>query len=248
MFRNGNRRWGGVLIFLMVIAILLGGFYYFISTYSITTVYVEGNVHYTEEEIKEMVLEGPFSNNSLYLSLKYSNKGVENIPFVDVMDVTVLEPDTIKITVYEKALAGYIEYLDTYMYFDRDGYVVETSNIKTMGIPQITGLSFDHVVLGEKLPVPDDSVFEGIMQITNLLDRFDLVVDKIYFQSNMDIVLHFGEIRVKLGDDSNLEEKIMIIPTFLANLEGQKGTLHLENYIEGSGVTVFDGSETENNQ
>lgn len=247
MFRNSKGRWGGVLIFLIIIAVLLGGFYYVISTYSIKTVYVEGNVHYTEEEIKEMVLDGPLSNNSLYLSVKFRNKGMENIPFVDVMNVTVLEPDTIKITVYEKALAGYIEYLDTYMYFDRDGYVVETSNIRTVGIPQITGLNFDYMVLGEKLPVADDGVFEGIMQITNLLDRFDLIVDKIYFQSDMDIVLYFGGIRVILGDDSNLEEKIMILPTFLKDLEGQKGTLYMSNYIEGSGVTVFRADETENN-
>ncbi|MBQ9142397.1 MAG: FtsQ-type POTRA domain-containing protein, partial [Lachnospiraceae bacterium] len=203
MYKKRKKRWGVVLIILVLVAALLGAFYYFISTYSITTVYVEGNVHYTEEEIKEIVLDGPLANNSLYLSTKYSNKGVENIPFVDVMDVSVLAPDTIKITVYEKALAGYIEFMDTYMYFDRDGYMVETSDIKTVGIPQITGLSFDHVVLGEKIPVKDDSVFENILHITNLLERFELVVDKIYFQSDMDIVLYFGDIRVILGEATN---------------------------------------------
>lgn len=247
MYKKRKKRWGGVLIILVLIAVVLGSFYYFISTYSITTVYVEGNVHYTEEEIKEMVLDGPFSNNSLYLSMKYSNKGVENIPFVDVMDVTVLAPDTIKITVYEKALAGYIEFMDSYMYFDRDGYMVETSSIKTVGVPQITGLSFDYVVLGEKIPVKDDSVFESIMHITNLLDKFELAVDKIYFQSDMDIVLYFGDIRVILGEDSNLEEKIMVLPTFLESLAGKKGILHLENYTEDSDMTVFKVSEEEKN-
>lgn len=50
---------------------------------------------------------------------------------MDVMNVSILAPDTIKITVYEKALAGYVKYLDTYMYFDKDGYVVESSGIRT---------------------------------------------------------------------------------------------------------------------
>ena len=58
---------------------------------------------------------------------------MENIPFVDVMDVVVVSPDTIKIVVYEKALAGYIEFMDSYMYFDRDGYMVETSRPKCKG-------------------------------------------------------------------------------------------------------------------
>ncbi len=248
MYMKSKKRWGKLLIILLIVAIMLGILYYFISTYSIKTVYVEGNVHYTEEEIKEIVLDEPLTNNSLYLSMKYSNKGVENIPFVDVMNVTVLAPDTIKITVYEKALAGYIEFMDTYMYFDKDGYVVEASGVKTLGVPQITGLDFEHMVLGEKIPVKDDSVFEGVMRITNLLDRFDLIVDKIYFQSDMDVVLYFGDVRVVLGTDSHLEEKIMVLPTFLANLEGKKGTLHMENYTEDSKMTVFEMDETENNQ
>ena len=245
MYKKRKKGWGGVLIVLIVVAALLGVFYYIISTYSVKEVYVEGNVHYTKEEIQEMVMDGPLGNNSLYLSMKYSNKGVENIPFVDVMDVTVPAPDTIKITVYEKALAGYIEFMDSYMYFDRDGYIIETSDVKTLGIPQIAGLSFEHISLGEKIPVEDDGVFESIMNITNLLDKYELVVDKIYFQADMDIVLYFTDIRVNLGEDTKLEEKIMVLPTFLAELEGKQGTLHMEDYTEDGGMTVFEVDKTE---
>ncbi|MBQ7777237.1 MAG: FtsQ-type POTRA domain-containing protein [Lachnospiraceae bacterium] len=245
MYKKRKRRWGGVLIILLLIAAVLGVFYYFISTYSIKTVYVEGNVHYTQEEIQEIVMDGPLANNSLYLSMKYSNKGVEDIPFVDVMDVTVLAPDTIKITVYEKALAGYIEFMDSYMYFDRDGYIVETSNVKTVGVPQIAGLSFEHVMLGEKIPVEDDLIFGSIMNITNLLDKYELIVDKIYFQSDMEILLYFDGVRVDLGDNTNLEEKIMVLPTFLAELEDKQGTLHMEDYTEDGDMTVFEMDKTE---
>ncbi len=230
---------------MLLIAAVLGVIYYIISTYSIKNVYVEGNVHYTEDEIKDIVMEGPLGNNSLYLSMKYSNKGVENIPFVDVMDVVVVSPDTIKIVVYEKALAGYIEFMDSYMYFDRDGYMVETSNVKTLGVPQIAGLQFEHVMLGEKIPLEDDSVFESIMNITNLLDKYELLVDKIYFQADMDIILYFEDVRVNLGKGNSLEEKLMVLPTFLANLEGKKGVLHMEDYTEDGGMTVFDVDKTE---
>lgn len=84
-------------------------------------------------------MSGPLGDNSLYLSLKYRDRGIQDIPFVDVMNVSILAPDTIKITVYEKALAGYVKYLDTYMYFDKDGYVVESSGIRTQGIPRSRG-------------------------------------------------------------------------------------------------------------
>ncbi len=246
MYKKRKRRVGGVLILLVIIAVVLAAVYYFISTYSIKTVYVEGNIHYTEEEIKEMVMEGPLGNNSLYLSFKYRNKGVENVPFVDVMDVSVVSPDTIRITVYEKSLAGYIEFMDSYMYFDRDGYIVETSNVKTVGVPWIVGLNFDHVVLGEKIPVADDSVFASIMSITNLLDDFGLSADKIYFQSDLDIVLYFDDIRVMLGKGKNLQEKFVLIDKYLETLQGKKGAWRLEDYSQEGDIAVFEVDKTEN--
>ena len=236
-----KRRWlVKVPVLLAVIGLLLGAGYYLLTAYSVANVYVDGNVHYTEEEIREIVMEGPLGNNSLYLSLKYKNRGVENIPFVDGMDVTILAPDTIKITVYEKALAGYVQFMDNNMYFDRDGYVVESSDVKTYGIPQIAGLQFDYVILGQRLPVEDETVFARIMSITNLLDKYELIVDKIYLQDNTDITLFFGDVRVALGEGQNLEEKIMVLPTFLGNLEGKAGTLRMENYSTDTRVTVFE--------
>ena len=202
-----------------VFAVLAAGAFYVIQTHTIQTVYVEGNVHYTEDEIKSFVMEGFLGNNSLYLSLKNKNRGVEDIPFVDVMDVSILSPDTIKITVYEKALAGYVKYLDTYMYFDKDGYVVESSSVKTQGVPQITGLDFDHVVLGEPLPVEDDGVFANILEITQLLNKYELSADKIYFHSADEVTIYFGDVKVSVGKTGeSLEDKIMLLPNFLHSI------------------------------
>ena len=206
---------------------------------------MEGNVHYTQKEIENMVMQGPLGSNSMYLSWKYRDKGVENIPFVDVMNVEILSPDTIKIVVYEKALAGYIEFMDSFIYFDRDGYMVETSNARTIGIPQVSGLKFQHVVLGEKIPVENDGVFETVMSIANLLDKYEISAEKIYFQSDMDIVLYIGELRVMLGKAVDLEEKIMVLPTIIGYLDDTSGVLHLENYTEDMDLTIFEVDKTE---
>lgn len=236
-----RRKW---IIRILIAVLLFGGaaagMGYFLSTYTVQTVYVEGNLHYTQEEIQDFVMKGPLGNNSLYLSMKYKDKGVEGIPFVDVMNVSILSPDTIKITVYEKALAGYVKYLDTYMYFDKDGYVVENSSVLTVGVPQITGLSFEHVVLGQPLPVEDQSVFGNILNITKLLTKYELTADKIYFHASGEITIHFGEVRVALGTiDSTLEDKFMLLPNFLSSLEGETGVLQMESYEEGKGYFTF---------
>ena len=141
---------------------------------------------------------------------------------------------------YEKALAGYVKYLDTYMYFDKDGYVVESSGIRTQGVPQITGLTFNHIVLGEQLPVENPEVFAGIMDMTKLLNKYQLTADKIYFHSSGEITIYFGQIKVAMGSDhSHLEDKLQLLPGFLEQLEGKSGTLQMENYEEGKGKFTF---------
>lgn len=237
----------GIKIFIIICIVLLviaGTLYYVINTYTVQNVYVEGNVHYTEEEIKSIVMDGTLESNSLYLSMKYKNKEIKNVPFVDVMSVSILSPDTVKIIVYEKALAGYVKYLDTYMYFDKDGYVVESSGIKTAGVPQITGLNFDHVVLGELLPVENKEVFASILNMTKLLNKYSLMADKIFFHELGDITIYFDNVKVALGkDEASLEDKIMLLPNFLSELQGKNGTLQMEKYDEENGKFTFKPEE-----
>ena len=76
---------GGMILFL--VAALLAAYAYIITKFTVTTTYVEGNVHYTNEEIIDMVMEGHYGNNSLLLSLKYKDKSIVGVPFIEKMDV-----------------------------------------------------------------------------------------------------------------------------------------------------------------
>ena len=236
-----RKKFGVILLVIAVLAvILLGGGYYIKTTYTVSTVYVEGNVHYTEDEIKDIVMSGFLGDNSLYLSLKYRNKGIEGVPFVDTMDVKVLAPDTIRIIVYEKVLTGYVRFMDTYMYFDKDGYVVESSSIRTAGVPQVTGLKFDHVVVGQALPVEDRDIFNKILNVTKLLNKYELKADKLYFNRAGEVTVYFGEVKVALGSESlAMEDKLMLLPELLPSLEGKKGTLQMNTQSEGDGRYTF---------
>ncbi|MDE5910309.1 MAG: FtsQ-type POTRA domain-containing protein [Lachnospiraceae bacterium] len=229
---------GGMLIALF--AAFVAVFVYIITNYTVTTVYVEGNIHYTNEEIIDMVMEGHYGNNSLLLSLKYKDKSIVDVPFIEKMDVSVLDPNTIKIEVYEKALAGYVEYLERYMYFDKDGIVVESSFEKTEGVPMVAGLKFDYVVVHEYLPVENEAIFASILNITQLVNKYNLSVDRIYFGSDGSLTLYFDEVKAALGAGDNLDEKIMKLQYMLPSLVGKKGTLHMENYTEETKKTSFE--------
>ena len=229
---------GGMVLFLVLA--LLAAYFYIIRNYTVTTIYVEGNIHYTNEEVIDMVMEGHYGNNSLLLSLKYKDKSIVGVPFIEKMDVSVQDPHTIKIEVYEKALAGYVEYLERYMYFDKDGIVVESSKEKTAGIPMVTGLEFDHVILYEPLPVEDKEIFTKILSITQLVNKYNLSVDRIYFGKDGSLTLYFEEVKVALGIGDNLDEKVMKLQYMLPELEGKSGTLRMENYTEETKNISFE--------
>lgn len=226
-------------VILIILLILVGAGIYILQKYRVTNIYVEGNIHYTDDEIIAYVLDGRLDYNSLYLSFKYKNREITGVPFVQAMDVDILSPDTIRITVYEKSLAGYVEYLGRYLYFDKDGIVVESSSERTDGIPQVSGLNFTYVTLYEKLPVEDDSIFERILDITKLLSKYKLTADRIYFEDNGEMTLYFGQVRVALGIGDYIDEKITRLQYILPQLSGRSGVLNMKEYQDSSDNVTF---------
>lgn len=229
-----------LIIVLGTIVVLLSVIYFLLIHYEVKNVVVEGNKHYSSKEIQDMVMTGYLGDNSLYLSMKYKNKEISDIPFIETMDVIVTSNDTIKIMVYEKSLAGFVEYLGRYMYFDNDGVVIEAAKVPTKGIPQVTGLEFDHIVLYEELPVDNDAIFQDILTITKLLNKYDIICEKIQFDANYQITLGYGKVKVNIGKLENLEEKLMQLPYILPSLEGESGTLELQNYTSDKKSITFE--------
>lgn len=224
----------------LVMLLITGGVIWFLNAFRITSVMVEGNIHYSTDQITDMVMNSDFSNNSVFLSMQYHNKSITDVPFVERIDVSVVDRQTVKITVYEKALAGYVQYLGSYMYFDKDGIVVESSNVLTPGIPEVSGLKFNHVVLHEALPVENEEIFQEILNITNLLNKHGLSATKIQFDSLYDVSLHFGKVRVIMGEDADMDQIIMHLTGILPHLEGKSGVLHMENFSESNKDITFE--------
>ena len=230
----GLRGWKkALLISAVVLALLMGILAWIWIGFEVKDVSVTGNKHYTVEQIRNMIMEGPLGKNSLYLYFKYRNREVEGVPFVETMDVKILSPGSISITVYEKAIAGCVGYLDRYMYFDKDGIVVESSEVRQMDLPYVGGLEFDHVVLYEKLPVENDEIFKDILTITQLLTKYGIQSDRIEFDSDGNVTLFFDKARVKMGSLTDIDEKMIKLQGIVPKLDGLEGVLYMDNYVSG---------------
>ncbi len=223
-----------LLIILLIIAAAvtvaaLIGFTVFV----LEEVNVEGNEIYSDEQITDWVLKDDDAWNTLYIVTRNRLRGQEDIPFVDSMEVHLVSPKEIRVDVTEKGVLGYI-YLPSQeqnAYFDQDGFVVELSEDVVEGVSEISGLNVESAELYEKLELDDAGILKTLLTLTQLLAKYDCEPELIYIDED-DILLSYGDLQVNLGTGNQLSEKVLRMQEVLPQIEGQRGTLHLETWTD----------------
>lgn len=215
-----------------------------VRVFQVKHVEVEGNELYGADVIEQTVLNDEYSWNSLYVFLKYRFIRTDEVPFVDTMEITLKDPQTLHIKVYEKGMMGYlyIPAIDENAYFDKDGFVVETSAEKIPDVAQIKGIECSEVVLYEKLPI-DAGALRDILTLTQALKRSGMIPDSVTYGVRNEPVLKYGKIKVEMGDLALLTQKVERMDKIMPQLTGKEGTLHLETWTEETTNIVFDQKE-----
>ena len=239
--RKARKRKKIAIALLIILLLLAAAALIVIKVFRVEKVEVEGNELYDAKVIEKAVLNDKYSWNSLYVFLKYRFVDTKKVPFVDTMEITLKDPQTLHIKVYEKGIMGYlyISSIDENAYFDKDGLVVETSSKVIDGTPQIIGIACDKVVLYEKLPIGNAKLRE-ILTLTQALKRNSLIPDSITYGVANEPLLAYGKIKVEMGSLELLTQKVERLAKIKPNLEGMDGTLHLENWTEETTNIVFD--------
>lgn len=238
--KKHRKIWPVILTILMTLIILSAAVVLLFRT---RTVEVEGNSYYSDNTITTWVQRDRLSANTLYILVKYDLLDPDLPAGVEQLHVSLKNPWTVHVAVEEKEMAGYVDYDGAYLYFDRTGMAALKTRKQIEGVPYIEGLSFDAAgtVIGETLPVEDDSIFEKIVDVSRNLKKYSLTPDRISC-SEGDISLYFGIVEVLLGGDG-YEEKLQQVPPILAKLSelypDTAGTLHLENYDPDSESIPF---------
>lgn len=233
----------GILIFILlaVIAALI-----VVKVFVVKNVKVEGNELYDEQLIKETVLNDEYSWNSLYVLLKYKFIDTDAVPFIDTMEIKMNNPQTLTITVYEKGMLGRldIEALNQMAYFDKDGFVVETSNRIVENVPSVHGIDCEEVILYEQLPIESQQLRE-LLTLTQALKREGLVPDSIHYGVEDEPALYYGTVTVQMGSMEHLTQKVERLKEILPQLDGMTGVLHMESWTEESTNIIFEKVEVE---
>ena len=202
---------------------------------------VSGNEYCSDQQIVDVVKEDKYAVNTLYIAAKYALGKGETLPCLDAISVRLTAPWAIKVTVREKPIVGYVNNGDQYAYFDKEGLVIYESTVMMEGLPCIEGIDLENIELYSQLETDSSKIFEEILETSQEVKKYDLNTDKIVCKGN-DIYLYIGTVYVNLGSKVSSEQIAQIKP-ILEKLEGQEGTLHLENYSDSSGTITFDIGE-----
>lgn len=243
--RRRQRRMKSLLIALLIfVLILLLSALIVVKVFVVKTVKVEGNKLYNEQLIRETVLNDKYSWNSLYVLLKYTFIDAKEVPFIDTMEIKLNSPSSLTIKVYEKGMLGYLHIpsINQMAYFDKDGFVVETSTRVIENVPKIEGITCDEVVLFEKLPIVDQQL-RDILTLTQVLKRDGLEPDAIRFGTVNSPILFYGNTEVWLGSIELLTQKVERLNEILPSIAGMEGVLHMENWTEETANIIFQTVE-----
>lgn len=238
--KHRRKAWKIVLAVLAVVILFAAIVVFGFRTRSIE---VEGNEYYGENSIRAWIENDELSVNTLYLFLKYNYFGADLPTAVESMTVSLKNPWTVRVTVGEKDMLGYVDYDGAFLYFDADGIASLRTNEVLEGVPHIEGLVFDasQVKLGSMLPVEDGSIFNRIMDATVYIAKYSLAPDRVVCVDS-GLALYFGSVEVLLGEE-NYEARLAQVQPILEKIAelypDTAGTLHLENYDDSSSAIRF---------
>ncbi|MBM6826034.1 cell division protein FtsQ/DivIB [Mordavella massiliensis] len=235
--RKSHRLYAFVVLLLAAAILVLS----VLVLFYVQQIKVEGNEYCTDQQIVDTVRSDKYSINTLYIAGKYAIGKGKSLPCLESIHVSLSAPWTLKVTVREKPIVGYLENKDNYAYFDKEGMVVSMSPTLIEGLPCIEGVSMKDIKLYSRLETDDSKIFEEILETSQEAVKQKISADRIVCRGD-EIYLDIGKIYVNLGNQVS-SDQIAQIPPILEKLGGQEGTLHLENYSESSDTITFDIGE-----
>lgn len=139
----------------------------------------------------------------------------------------------------EYSIVGCIKYMDFYMYFDQDGILRFTSEIKDEKVPMVTGINIDEFVIGERLDISDEEIFRWLLEVVQSVGKYEIKLDKIYISPAGEMALFIDNVRIELGKNENTSEKLKELSNFYENLKALSGTLYMQDFDPSNKSFVF---------
>ena len=217
--------------------VIIGAILFVLFACGLKNVVVEGSYIYSDEEIKEYVIDGKYSNNTVYEVIHNFIKPKKDIPFIDNVKVTMTGLNTVKITVTERTPIGYVE-TDCARYFDEDGKITDISDRILDNSTKWNDIEPTGTEIGDTI-YNDEAYLNAFLETVKELKANNIFVNSITVDDNHNIYGYKDNIKINFGLKNDMDEKCKRLAIILPQLENQAGTLHLENFSLENTDIVF---------
>lgn len=221
----------GITILLIFLIILLCSS----RLFNIKSIEVSGNTKLSDEKIISL------SSLELYTNIfnfKRSNivKNIKENAYIEDVKVSRKYPSTVNIEVEEREARYMLQFADSYVYINNQGYMLEISNEK-LELPILVGFTTDlsNIKAGNRINVDDLKKLNTVIKIYDSAKLNDMneIITKIDISNSKNYSIEMaskGKI-VYLGECSNysdLKTRMLYLKSILNKTEGSSGEIFLD--------------------
>lgn len=219
---------------LILIMILVAGIVFALVSpiFNIREINVSGNNLLSSDTIISLSKLEEGQNLFKFLKIK-TKRDIKTNPYVKDVKIKRRIPKTIDIVIEEKNRSYNVAFLNSFAYIDKQGYILEISE-ERVDLPTILGASTEEndFVLGNRLNNDDLEKLSIVIQIMNICKEYELdsKITSIDIEDKNNYILYLESERkeINLGDENNLNDKMMFIPFTLEENKEKEGLIYFK--------------------
>lgn len=219
---------------IFLILILIVGIIFLMSspTFNIKNINVKNNSIISTEEIIKLS-EINLDENIFKIRKGNITENLKENAYIESVKVSRKLPNTIEIDIKERTRKYMLQFADSYVYINNQGYMLEISTEK-LELPIITGFKTDlsNVKAGDRLEVDDLKKLDTVIKIVETANANGIgnLITKIDISSSRNYIIELaGENKTAhLGDCSNLNTRMLLLKTIIEQEKGNAGTAYID--------------------
>ncbi len=231
-----------IFVFIIAIAFLINS-----PLFNVKKIEVEGNKNVSDDKIISLSEVKLHTNIFKFNKLEIIEKIKENA-YIQDADISRKLPSTVQIDIVEREPKYMLQFADSYVYINNQGYMLEISNEK-LDIPILLGFTTDlsNIKAGNRINIEDLKKMDMVIKIYeatksnelgHLITKIDISDEKNYI-----IILESEGKKVYLGDCSDLNTRLLYLKAILEKSPGKKGEVFLNVDLNSQNVYFRPSSD-----
>ncbi len=188
--------------------------------------------------------------NIFQINKKHIIKNIKENPYIEEASIKRKLPGTIQIDIKERAVAYQIKVINSFVYIDYQGYILEIAS-KNGGVPFVEGITTDQDTLlnGKRLLNSDLETLNALLKIMDAAKGADISkkITKIIIKDDeYKLELKKENKEAYLGNATNLTNKILYVKLILEKEKGNEGKIFVNGDLNSGFKPYFREKEKTN--